>query len=127
MRGIGQKNMGQQWGVFAQTAGQLSIFIGVINLLLLSATAYNTTLSAWFTAYGIPLNFWMFMCIIAFLLVVTSVVLYKYALPSFFSFFNDQFYRHDNLLRHDIELLKKDNKAILEILKGGNSNDKVDV
>jgi len=102
-----QKNIGQKWGMFAQTAGQISIFVAMLNLVLLAVTAYNTTLSGWFESMGIPLNFWQFMCIIVFSLVIAFAVLYKYALPSFFSFFNDQFYQHGNKLREDIEELQK--------------------
>ena len=102
-----QKNIGKQWGAFAQTTAQLSIFITLINLLLLAVTAYNTTLRGWFVYYDIPLNFWTFMCVIIFLLVVVAVLMYKYALPSFFSFWNEQWYVHDNQLRKDIEGLQE--------------------
>ena len=102
-----QKNLGQQWGVFATLAGQLSIFIAMINLLLLITTTYNTTLRGWFQAYGIPLNFWTFVGLIALLLTIAASLLYKFALPSFFSFLNDQAYRHDNPIRQDIELVQK--------------------
>lgn len=109
-----QKNIGKQWGMFAQVAAQISIFVGMLNLLLISVTAYNTTLSPWFAAYGIHLQLWMFVVIIAGFLGVMSILLYKFALPSVYSFWNDQFYRHDNLMREDIETLKKDSKQIRE-------------
>ena len=102
-----QKNLGQQWGVFATLAGQLSIFIAMLNLLLLITTAYNTTLRGWFEHYNVPLNFWTFTGLVALLLIIAACLLYKFALPSFFSFLNDQAYRHDNPIRGDIEKLQK--------------------
>ena len=102
-----QKNVGRQWGIFAQTVTQISIFITLINLLLLAVTAYNTTLRGWFEYYNVPLNFWMFMLLLAILLLVAAVLAYKFALPSFFSFWNEQFYTHDNQLRKDIESLQR--------------------
>ena len=49
-------------------------------------------------------------------ILVGCVLVWKFALPSFYSSFNEQFYRHDNLLRKDIEVLKKDNEKMLMIL-----------
>jgi len=93
--------------MIAQTVAQISIFITLINLLLLAVTAYNTTLRGWFEYYNVPLNFWMFMLLLTILLLVAAVLAYKFALPSFFSFWNEQFYTHDNQLRKDIESLQK--------------------
>ena len=101
-----QKNIGTQWGMIAQTVAQISIFIAIINLLLLAVTAYNTTLRVWFEYYSIPLGFWTFMSVIAVLLLIAAIAAYKFALPSFFSFWNEQFYTHDNQLRKDIENLQ---------------------
>jgi len=113
-----QKNLGQQWGVFATLAGQLSIFIAMLNLLLLITTAYNTTLRGWFEHYNIPLNFWTFTGSVALLLTIAASLLYKFALPSFFSFLNDQAYRHDNPIRKDIEKLQKTLDSNLKEVEG---------
>jgi len=117
MKLFGQHNIGKQWGMFAQTMGQLAIFVSAINFLLIAITAYNTTLSVWFVNWGIHIQLWMFLCVVIVLLLVIFVLLYKFALPSYYSVFNEQFYQHDNLLRKDIDVLKKDNKAIMRILK----------
>lgn len=98
-----QKNIGRQWGVIANVAGQLSMLIAMLNLVLLITTAYNTTLSGWFKTYGIPLNFVTFMGLIVFLLFVAATLVYKFALPSYFSTMNDQAYKHDNPIRVDIK------------------------
>ena len=49
---------------------------------------------------------------IALLLFVVAVLVYKFALPSYFSAMNDQAYRHDNPIRRDIKQLQDtlDNK-----------------
>ena len=111
-----QKNIGQHWGIFTQTASQLSIFVAMINLLLLITTAYNTTLSKWFEIYGIPLSFWTFMGLIILLLVIVAALLYKFALPSFFSVLNEQAYKHDNPIRADIEQVQKTLDANLKAI-----------
>jgi len=101
-----QKNIGRHWGIVANVAAQLSILIAMLNLVLLITTAYNTTLSGWFRAYGIPINFVTFMGLIALLLFVAAVLAYKFALPSYFSAMNDQVYKHDNPIREDIKKIQ---------------------
>ncbi len=98
-----QRNIGRQWGIIANIAAQLSIFIAMLNLILLVTTAYNTTLSGWFRTYGIPINFVTFIGLIVLLLFVAAVLAYKFALPSYFSAMNDQAYKHDNPIRKDIK------------------------
>ncbi len=117
MKLLKQHNIGKQWGMFTHTAGQLAMFVSAINLFLIAITAYNTTLSSWFVGWGIRVQLWMFLAVVVVLLLITFVVLYKFALPSYYSVFNEQFYRHDNLLRKDIEILKGTNKTILEKLE----------
>ena len=109
-----KKKMGKQWGIIAQIATQGSMFLNIISLLLLMMTAYTTTLSGWFIQHGIYLKFWMFAIVVLGLLGVASIILWKFAIPSFYSVFNDQFYRHDNPLVKDMELLKRQNQEILE-------------
>ena len=102
-----QINIGKQWGIFAQVASQLSILVSIISLFLVSVTAYTTTLSGWLSEYGISIGMFGFVAIIMCLLVVAFILLYKFALPSFFSYWNDQFYRHDNPMRKEIEEMGK--------------------
>lgn len=112
-----RKSVGKTWGYTAQVASQVAIFITVINLLMLAATFYETTLSVWMADAGIYVPFWIFMLVLIVGLMVVALLLYKYAIPSFFSAFNDQFYKHGNLLRQDMEDIKKTNKVILKKLK----------
>jgi len=98
-----QINIGKQWGIFAQVASQLSILVSIVSLFLVSITAYTTTLAGWLEDYGISIGMFGFVAIIMCLLVVAFILLYKFALPSFFSYWNDQFYRHDNPMRKEIE------------------------
>ena len=121
---FGQRKTGMQWGTLVQIAQQGMIFVTVLNLFLLAATAYNTTLSAYFQARGIYISFLVFLAIIIGVMLAVGLWAWKFALPSFYSAFNDQFYKHNNLLRRDIEALKEDNavskverKAILDKLE----------
>ncbi len=124
-RGIFKQHyIGKQWGTFAQSVSQGAIFITLLNLFLLSATAYNTTLRPWFELKNIDIPYWLFLAVMLILILFGYILLWKFAVPSFYKVFTEQFYREDSLLRQDIELikkdnklLKKDNKKILNILK----------
>lgn len=118
-----QKYIGKQWGIIALSAGQLAIFVGILNLMLNSVSAFDN-IDVWLQNIGISINFWIFLGVIIIGLLLVLVLLFKYALPSFWSVFNEQFYQHNSLLRVDIELLKtenekirEENKAISEMLK----------
>lgn len=101
-----QQYLGKQWGIVALSAGQLAIFVGIINLLLNSVEAFDN-IEAWLQQVGISISFWMFLGVIILGLLVVLLFMFKFALPSFWSVFNDQFYRHNSLFRKDIEAIKK--------------------
>ena len=106
-RVLQQENIGNSWGYVTQVASQAVVFITVLNLFMLAATFYQTTLDVWLSERGITFPFWQFFTILIVALAILAVVLYKFAVPSFFSAFNDQFYKHNSQLRQDIELIKK--------------------
>ncbi len=114
---MAQRNIGKQWGVIAQVAGQASIFVTMISLCLIAVTAYNTTLSGWLIQRGIHIGFWVFAIVLLVFLVVPTVLIWKFALPSYFSSMNEQVYQHDNPIKKDIEKLSKDNAEIKRLLK----------
>lgn len=114
---VAQRNIGKQWGVIAQVAGQLSIFAGMMSLFLIAVTAYNTTLSGWLVQHGVYINFWVFAVVIGFLLIIPAVLIWKFAIPSFFSTLNEQVYQHENPIRRDIAKLAEDNAEIKRLLR----------
>lgn len=114
-----QKFLGKQWGMISLSAAQLSIFVALANLLLNAVDAYDN-ITPWLEAHGIMINFWLFLTIIAFGLLVILLCLFKFALPSFWSVYNDQFYAHNSHLRKDIEAIKE--KLGIEDDSGSNRN-----
>lgn len=112
-----QRTIGRSWGYTAQVASQAAIFITVLNLFMLAATFYKTTLLVWLTERNLYVAFWEFMVVLIALLMIMAVLLYKFAVPSFFSAFSEQFYKHNNPLKDDIDALKRDNKEIIGRLK----------
>lgn len=115
-----QHNIGNWWGAFAQSIGQVSIFLTLFNTLLLIPTAYVTWFAPWTQNMGLQIPITLFILVIFLCGVVVLLAAYKILTPSSFSFWNDQFWRHDNLLRqklNDIETRQKEIKGILEKLE----------
>jgi len=102
-----QKKTNRLWGIFVQVAGQLGILIGILNLFMISITTYTVSFAPWLQQHNIHLGVLGFIGILVFLLVSTFYLIYKYALPSFFSSWNNQFYQHDNPIRADLKRIKK--------------------
>jgi len=100
---LAQRRIGKGWGGVKQVLQQTSFYA---TMLILGFTAINaySVVSAWlFDTFGLRLNFWFFAVAIVVALLCLATFEYKVSLPSFFNFWNDQFYRHGNKLRSDME------------------------
>lgn len=109
-RVFGQQNIGSQWGIFAQVAGQLQIFMLAIILVINLISFYNTTVARQLLAHGINPGMWVFVAFMAIsigALVILFIILYRFALPSYFAVWNEQFYRHNNPMRRDLAAIRK--------------------
>ena len=109
-----QKNLGNSWGYIAQTASQAGVFITGINFFMLAATFFATAFSPYLAERGIVIPFWIFLSLLIIPIVSVGFIMFKYAVPSFFSAFNDQFYKHGSDLKKDMDELKKGNRDILK-------------
>jgi len=112
-----QHNIGVGWGRIEQSATRLSFYVTMLNLFLLLATAYATTFFPWMKEHGFVVPFWVFLLVILLLLVLTLLFIYKITLPAFFSSWNEQFYKHNNPMRADIQALQSKVNELCELIK----------
>ncbi len=112
-----QHNIGNWWGAFAQSIGQVSIFITLLNTLLLIPTAYLTWFAPWTQDMGLQIPIMLFILVIFLCGIFVLLAAYKILTPSSFSFWNDQFWRHENHLRHKLDNIETRQKEIKGILK----------
>jgi hypothetical protein len=113
---IKQINIGNWWGALMTLAGRLNIYISMINMVLISFFAYPSVSSFIVNNTGISIPFWAFILIIIITPFVVMVFEYKFGLPSFIAFNNEQAWRHDNPIRKDIESMQRDITEIKRIL-----------
>jgi hypothetical protein len=104
-------------GALKDILTQTLFYVSAINFILIAATAYGTTLGGPIQHSFPWLKFPVFMGFL-FLVVITGMFIeYKYVYPSLYCFKNQQEYTHENLIRKDLEEIKrtlKDMKAELE-------------
>lgn len=102
------------------------MYITILNLVLLTVTAYGTTIAPWLQGKGLHLPFVLFLGVIFLGVVFVFAFEYKVSMPSIFSFWNDQWWKFDNPIRVKMEKLDKRLKKIekaLERIEKQNSGD----
>ena len=112
-----QYNIGGWYGGARQAYGKAMGYQGATNAVLLSVTAYNTLLlrpeMAKFTEW---LTFPMFMAFLACVLTVSMLFAYKVDIPSSYVFGNEQSYKHNNLIREQLDREHEYNRALFTLL-----------
>jgi len=111
MKVLKQRNIGKWWGYFMQIIQQEAVVIQAIMIILQLITTATVLQIA---GYQMPV--WLLAVIVAGLLIVGGLGVWIIGMPSYFSAFNDQFYKHDNPLRKDVEDIANRQKKIMEYL-----------
>jgi uncharacterized membrane protein YhaH (DUF805 family) len=73
-------------GGIKHSIGQIGIYISFINLFLLSITAYNT---GWIQQF-VSINFITFILVVAGIIVLLMLSVYRLDMPSYFGFWKQQ-------------------------------------
>lgn len=111
MKVFRQRNVGKSWGFFMQIIQQEAIVVqGTILLLSLITTASVLQIR------GFQIPVWLLAVVVGLFLIVGAVAIWAAGMPSYFKAFNDQFYKHGNPMRKDIEKIMVDQKKIMEYL-----------
>ena len=111
----------RRWGAFKQTVGQIGIYVTFINTVMLSVTLYSTR---WVQENVININFIGFMAVVFGVIGLLLLLAWKMDMPSYFSSWNHQFWKHDNPMK---DYLDKQfdgiNKRLKDLEAGNNRND----
>lgn len=93
-----QRETGNTWGNFMQVVQQLGLAVQVVNLVLLVITTSSILQTR---GYDIPV--WLLGIIAMLVIFGAGILVFTLGMPSYFSAFNEQFYKHKNPMRKDIE------------------------
>jgi hypothetical protein len=95
-----QKNVGTWWGAFRNLGSYVSFYLTLANFFVL---LINTYILGNITMFNSPIPMWAIIAIVivvfVLLLLVAMLFEHKYTIPSFMTYWNQQFYLHGNLLK----------------------------
>lgn len=96
------------WGKFRFMYTYALFYVGVIQLLLVAAMAYNTTLGPWMTEYlGWDTTFWQYGLMLGAVLAVGMVLEFVLGVPALIAVSNEQMYKHDSPIKSDFSEVKR--------------------
>lgn len=104
-----QTNIGNWWGAFRNLGSYVTFYINIINLFVL---LINTYILGYIIKTSSPIPIWLVIVLAVFLflllLVIAMVLEHKYTIPSFMTYWNQQWYEHGNLLRERLDIRDKE-------------------
>jgi hypothetical protein len=92
------------WGKFRFMYNHAVFYVGAVQLVLVAAVAYNTTVAPWMTQYfGWSLSFWQYCLALAGLLLVGMVLEFMFGVPAVLAVANEQVYKHENPIKTNFD------------------------
>lgn len=108
MEGVQVKYMRQterssRWGAVKLSYMQSMPYLTLWNFVMITITAYNTTIKGFCETRGIPVELWHFVVLLVVGSAFVMALEYRYSMPSTFKFAWDQSYKHSTLLPGKLE------------------------
>lgn len=95
------------WGRFRFMFGHAVFYVSAVNMALLAATAYNTTVRDWVLEYiGWNMSFGMFVVIMVAIVGVGFLIEYMISVPALIAESNFQMYEHQSPIKRDFDEVK---------------------
>jgi hypothetical protein len=84
------------------------VYISCVNFVLMGITAYSTTLKPYFDSIGWTwFNLFVFFPVMILFVATMMFLEYKFVMKSVYEFRNRQEYKHESLIRKDLDEIKK--------------------
>jgi len=96
------------WGKFRFMYSYAVFYVGMIQLILVAAVAYNTTIQPWVSQYlGWGLTFWQYCVVLIVILVIGMVLEFVFGIPALIAISNEQMYKHESPIKTDFAEVKR--------------------
>ena len=103
-----QTNIGKWWGAFRNLGSYVTFYINIVNLFVL---LINTYILGYIIKTSSPIPIWLVIVIAVFLflllLIIAMVLEHKYTIPSFMTYWNQQWWQHNNPLPNELAKMQK--------------------
>lgn len=107
-------------GGFKEILAQTVFYITVINFILITVTAYNTTLREFFLVWMPGFKLWMFFVILIAGVLLGMILEYKFITPSQYAFKSKQLFEHESKVMDEIKKIHR----LLDDINGKEKKDK---
>ncbi len=102
-----KQNGAATWiGSMKEVLAHTLFWVSMINFVLIAATFYNTTFYPVIKDKLPNFSFILFLGALSVVVLIAMFVEYKFIIPSVLAFRNKQEYKHQNLIRRDLEKIK---------------------
>lgn len=104
-----QFNIGIWWGGLRNLLQQANFYLLAITCVSSVATLFVTVINPWLVDnFGIRIPFYIMVIAAAGILMVILLFEHKLTMPSYFSYWNEQWWFHGNLLRERLDIRDKE-------------------
>lgn len=103
------------WGKFRFMYSYAVFYVGVLQLVLVAAVAYNTTLKPWMVEYlEWDITFWQYCLVLGIILTIGMLLEFALGVPALIAISNEQMYKHDSPIKSDFIEVKTKQKELEE-------------
>lgn len=103
-----QVDVGAWWGAFRNLAGYVSFYLMLANFFIL---LINTCILGNMAVYGLPIPIWLVILIVGViffvLLLLAMLFEHKYTLPTFMTYWNKQWWEHNNPMAEEVKTMRE--------------------
>ncbi len=119
---VRQYNFGPWLGGLKDLFSRTTLYISIINFILIAITAYEVTLKSLILQYVPWMSFWVYFLTLVAIVLLVMVLEFKFIVPSHYTFINKQEYEHQSLYAKDLKEIKERLKMIEEKLDADRNN-----
>jgi len=114
-----QFNVGMWWGAFRNLLQQANFYLLLITCVSSVTTLFVTVINPWLADnFGIRIPFYIMLIVAVIILLLILLMEHKITMPSYFTYWSQQWWQHGNPLPHRLDKIDTELKEIKEMLKG---------
>jgi ABC-type proline/glycine betaine transport system permease subunit len=105
------------WGRLRFMYSQAVFYVGFIQMALVAAMAYNTTVQPWALKYlHWNINFWQYSVLLVALVMIGIVLEFIITVPAIIAVSNEQMYKHESPIKEDFVDIRRRLKLLMKHL-----------
>ena len=113
-----QFNIGIWWGAFRNLLQQANFYLLLITCVSSVTTLFVTVINPWLADnFGIRIPFYVMVVVAVAAMLLVLILEHKLTMPSYFSYWNAQWWKHDNPSRERFDKIDKELGEIKKMIQ----------